>query len=112
MADNILYAGDQNPSITATIKDGAGNIVDLTPYTGGGLKKVELALRQEYDTANKWKAAAAVSGPAVNGQVVYALASSDLTVTPGVYRGQWILTNATGQPQHVDAGRFIVRKAY
>lgn len=111
MADNVLFVGDVAPSLPAVVKDGSGNIIDLTPYTGGGQKLVQLAFRQEYDTTNKFKATAVVVS-AIAGTVRYDESAGDLAVTPGMYRGQWILINATGGTQHVPAGRFQLQKAF
>jgi hypothetical protein len=85
VARAVLYVGDQQPSLPTTVKDSAGNVVNLTGYTG-----VTFALRQAYDTAN------------------------DLTtgIVPGVYEGQWTLADASSKPQHVDAGQFEIRKGF
>lgn len=107
MARSILYVGDQQPSLPATIKDAAGNVVNLTGYTG-----VLFALRQAYDTANKFEANGVIVTPST-GAVRYDLGASDLTgLTPGVYVGQWTLLDATSKPQHVAAGEFEVRTGY
>lgn len=107
MARSILYVGDQQPSLPATIKDSSGNVVNLTGYTG-----VMFALRPAYATANAFKAAAVIVSPTA-GTVRYDLGSSDLAaLTPGVYVGQWILTDAASKPQHVYAGEFEVREGY
>jgi len=107
MARAVLYVGDQQPSLPATIKDSAGNVVNLTGYSG-----VTFALRAAYDTANKFKTAGVIVTPA-SGTVRYDLATNDLAaLTPGVYVGQWTLTDGSGKPQHVYAGEFEVREGY
>lgn len=107
MARSILYVGDQQPSLPATIRDASGNVVNLTGYTG-----VTFAMRQAYDTTNKWETAGTIVTPA-SGTVRYDLAAGDLaTLVPGVYVGQWTLTDASSKPQHVAAGEFEVRTGY
>jgi hypothetical protein len=105
MARSILYVGDQQPSLPTTVKDASGNAVNLTGYTG-----VQFAFWQEADTVNKFKAAGTIVTPAA-GSIRYDLATNDLTtgITPGVYNGQWVLSDASSKPQHVDAGQFEVR---
>lgn len=109
MARSILYVGDQQPSLPTTVKDASGNIVDLTGYSG-----VTFALRQAYDTTNKFKASGVFVGLRTAGTIRYDLAANDLTtgITPGVYEAQWTLLDATAKPQHVDAGQFEVRKGF
>lgn len=107
MARSILYVGDQQPSLPAIIKDAGGNVVNLTGYTG-----VLFALRQAFDTANKFETNGVIVTPSA-GSVRYDLGASDLSgLTPGVYVGQWTLLDATSKPQHVAAGEFEVRTAY
>jgi hypothetical protein len=110
VARSILYVGDRAPSLPATIKTPppANTIVDLTGYTG-----VTFALRQAYDTANKFETAAVIVAPATGGNVRYDLGTNDLVgLVPGVYVGQWTLTDGSGRPQHVSAGEFEVRNGY
>ena len=107
MARSILYVGDQQPSLPTTVKDASGNVVNLTGYTG-----VSFALRQAYDTANKFKSAGVIVTPAA-GTIRYDLGTNDLTgLTPGVYEAQWVLSDASSKPQHVDAGQFEIRKGF
>lgn len=107
MARAILYVGDKQPSLPATIKDSSGNVVNLTGYTG-----VNFTLRQAYDTTNKFSAAGVIVTPA-SGTVRYDLAANDLTgLTPGIYEGQWTLLDASAKPQHVDAGQFELRTGF
>jgi hypothetical protein len=107
MARSILYVGDQAPSLPAIVKDGNQNVVNLTGYTS-----VTFAMRQAYDTANKWETVAVVVSAAA-GSVRYDLGAGDLaTLVPGVYVGQWTLFDASSRPQHVAAGEFEVRKGY
>lgn len=108
MSRSILYVGDRAPSLPAIIKDRSGNVVDLTGYTG-----VTFALRQAYDTANKFETAAVIVAPNTNGAVRYDLGVNDLVgLTPGVYVGQWTLSDASNRPQHVAAGEFEVRTGF
>jgi hypothetical protein len=108
MSRSILYTGDQAPSLPAIIKDPTGTVVNLTGYTG-----VTFALRQAYDTVNKFETAAVIVAPNTNGTVRYDLGVNDLaTLVPGVYVGQWTLTDGSSRPQHVDAGEFEVRQGY
>ena len=108
MARNILYVGDQAPSLPAVIKDGSNNVIDLTGYLS-----VSFAMRQAYDSANKWETSAVFVAPRTAGTVRYDLAAGDLaTLTPGVYVGQWTLVDASSRPQHVAAGEFEVRAGY
>lgn len=108
MARGVLYTTDQLPTLPATVTDSSGDVMDLTPFT-----KVEFALRAAFDTTNSFKAVGDINSPATNGSVTYTLGSSDLaTVTPGIYVGQWILTESGGAKQHVDAGEFEVRTGY
>jgi hypothetical protein len=105
-----LYVGDRAPSLPAVIKGPppANAVVDLTGYTG-----VTFALRQAYDTANKFETAAVIVAPATSGTVRYDLGVNDLVgLTPGVYVGQWTLTDGSSRPQHVDAGEFEVRAGF
>lgn len=107
MARSVLYVGDQQPSLPAIIKDAANNAVNLTGYTG-----VLFALRQAFDTTNKFETAAVIVTPST-GSVRYDLGASDLSgLVPGVYVGQWTLLDATSKPQHVAAGEFEVRAGY
>jgi hypothetical protein len=107
MSRSILYTGDQAPSLPAIVKDPAGGVVNLTGYTG-----VTFALRQAYDTVNKFETAAVIVAPNTNGTVRYDLGATDLNVVPGVYVGQWTLSDGSSRPQHVDAGEFEVRTGY
>lgn len=107
MARSILYVGDQDPAFTAVVTDASGVVINLTGYTG-----VTFALRQAYDSANKFKTAGTIVTPAA-GTVSYTLSPTDIsTLTPGVYVGQWTLTDGASKPQHVDAGQFEVRAGY
>ena len=107
MARSVLYVGDQQPSLPAIIKDPTGSAVNLTGYTG-----VLFALRQAYDTTNKFETAGVIVSAAA-GSVRYDLGASDLSgLTPGVYVGQWTLLDASSKPQHVDAGEFEVRTGF
>lgn len=107
MARSVLYVGDQQPSLPATISDSTGAAVDLTGYTS-----VTFALRQAYDTVNKFEAAGVIVTPST-GSVRYDIGSSDLaSLVPGVYVGQWTLLDALAKPQHVDAGEFEVRSGF
>ena len=103
MARNVLYVGDTLPIIPATIKDGSGNVIDLTSYT------VKFSLRQWYAASNTFgpNPGTVVNGPL--GQVTYTLGTNDLAgLTPGIYFGQWTLTTGATS-MHVDAGEFEVR---
>jgi hypothetical protein len=107
MARAVLYVGDKQPSLPATVKDSAGNVINLTGYTG-----VTFAFRQAYATANTFSAAGVIVTPSA-GTVRYDLGSTDLAaLTPGVYLGQWTLSDASSKPQHVDAGEFELRTAF
>jgi len=107
LARSVLYVGDQQPSLPAIIKDPSGSVVNLTGYTG-----VLFALRQAYDTTNKFETNGVIVTPSA-GAVRYDLGSSDLAaLVPGVYVGQWTLLDATSKPQHVDAGEFEVRTGF
>lgn len=107
MARAILYVGDQQPSLPTIVKDSLGSAVNLTGYTS-----VLFALRQAYDTANKFESAGVIVTPGT-GSIRYDLGTSDLTgLTPGVYVGQWTLLDATSKPQHVDAGEFELRVGF
>lgn len=108
MARNILYVGDQQPSLPTVVRDQAGNIINLTGYTS-----VQYALRQAYDTVNKFKASGVIVTPAA-GTIRYDLGTNDLTtgITPGVYEQEWVLFDASSKPQHVDAGQAEIRKAF
>lgn len=107
MARSILYVGDQDPSLPAQVTDASGDVINLTGYLG-----VEFAMREAYGTANLWKTSAVIVTPAT-GIIRYDLAPTDLVgVTPGVYDGQWILTDAAGKPQHVYAGQFEVHEGF
>jgi len=110
VARSILYTtstGDKQPSLPATIRDGLGNIINLTGYTS-----VSFSLRQAYATANTFSAAGVIVTPNL-GAVRYDLGATDLvSLTPGVYVGQWTLFDATSKPQHVDAGEFEIRTGF
>jgi hypothetical protein len=108
MARSVLYMGDQQPSLPTTVKDGSGNTVNLTGYNS-----VLFALRQAYDTANKFEAAGVIVTPSA-GTIRYDLAANDLTtgIIPGVYDGQWTLLDASTKPQHVDAGQFLIKTGF
>lgn len=81
--------------------------MDLTGYAS-----VSFAMRQAYDTANKWETAGVIVTPSA-GTVRYDLAAGDLaTLTPGVYVGQWTLVDSASKPQHVAAGEFEVRAGF
>jgi hypothetical protein len=105
MARNILYIGDRNPSLYATLKDGSGAVINLTGHT------VQFALRREYATVNAFKGTAISTTP-TTGIARYDFGTSDLVgLVPGVYWGQWIDTDAGGKPEHISAGGFELRKA-
>lgn len=108
MARSILYVTDQQPSLPTTVRDASQNVVNLTGYTG-----VTFALREAYDTANKFEASGVIVTPA-SGAIRYDLGANDLTtgIVPAVYEGQWTLLDASAKPQHVDAGQFEVRKGF
>ena len=107
MARSILYVGDQDPSLPAVVKDSSGNVQNLTGYTS-----VSFALRQAYDTANKFKTTAVIVTPST-GSIRYDLGATDLTsLVPGVYEGQWVLFDAAAKPQHIDAGQFEIRPGF
>jgi hypothetical protein len=107
MARAVLYVGDKQPSLPATVKDSAGTVINLTGYTG-----VTFALRPAYSTTNSFSSAGVIVTPA-SGTVRYDLGATDLAgLTPGVYLGQWTLSDASSKPQHVDAGEFEVRTAF
>ena len=107
MARSILYVGDQDPSMPTQVRDSAGTILNLTGYLS-----VLFALRQAYDTANKFETAGVIVTPST-GSIRYDFATNDLaTLTPGVYVGQWTLFDAANKPQHVDAGEFELRVGF
>lgn len=106
MATNILYVGDRNPSLTATLTDGSGVAINLTGFT------VQFALRQAYATSNLFKSSATVVTPAA-GTVRYDFAANDLATAPvGVYNGEWIATDGSSRAEHISAGAFEVRKGF
>ena len=108
MAASTLYVGDQNPTLPATVKDGNGNVMDLTGYLS-----VTFALAYAYGTTTLFKAAGAFVSPRTSGGVTYALGALDLSgALPGRYVGQWILVDSNSKPQHLDAGLFDVKVGY
>lgn len=107
MARAVLYVADKQPSLPTVVKDSLGAVVNLTGYTG-----VTFSFRQAYDSANKFSAAGVIVSAAA-GSIRYDLGATDLAgLTPGIYVGQWTLSDATSKPQHVDAGQFEVRAGY
>jgi hypothetical protein len=108
LAASVLYVGDQDPSLPTIVKDGSGNVMDLTGYLS-----VMFALALAYGTTTVFKAAAVFVAPRTAGTIRYDLGANDLSgILPGRYVGQWVLVDSNSKPQHVDAGLFDVRVGY
>lgn len=115
MARPILYIGDVNPTLTATLYDGAGAPLDINPtiYT------LKFACRLEFDVANAFGPNAAAilqvgtgqTGTNI-GEVEYQPGPQDMAAfVPGIYFGQWIVYDLSLNPMHVSALQFEVMKA-
>lgn len=115
MSRPIIYIGDRNPIITATLYDGSGNPLDIDP----GSHTVKFAARLEFDAGNALGPLTGTinqisSGNTAQnkGQVQYVFGSGDLAgFIPGIYWSQWIVYDASLNPMHVSAGQFECRKA-
>jgi hypothetical protein len=108
VAANVIFVGDQNPSLPAIVKDASGNVIDLTGYLA-----VTFALAIAYDSVATVRAVGVFVNPRTAGTIRYDWGASDLTgLTPGRFVGQWILNDASNKPQHVPAGLFDVQVGY
>ena len=106
MSRDVLYQNDTLQTITAPILHPDGTPQDLT-----GLR-VKFALRGEYDTINAFGPNDGIVSNTTTGEVSYQVSAGDLlALTPGVYRGQWILIDNNQASVHVDAGQFEVRSS-
>lgn len=106
MARIPVYIGDRLPTQTATITKDDGSPEDLTGAT------IEFAAWGEYETAKLFKAAAALNGTAVSGQVRYDPGVNDVpsNASPGVYDVFWLIT-ISGKVMTVPAGQWELKKA-
>lgn len=91
MVDFTIKTGNVLPLLTATLKDDAGVAADLT--------NASVAFRMRNltdDTVKVNSASAAVVGTPTAGNVAYTWQAGD-TDTPGIYRGEWLVTFSGGR---------------
>ena len=94
---------DTSPSIQATLKDGAGTVVDLTSAT------VKFLMATKAASAYKVNANATIVGAATNGVVKYSFSATD-TDTAGTFDASFRVTFASGLVETVpNAGRITVQ---
>ena len=104
MSRDILYVNDTLQTITANITKPDGSPQDMTGIS------VSFALREEYATTNTFGPNTGNVDNAATAAVSYTCSPTDLrNITPGVFRGSWILQDNSGNILHVDAGQFGIR---
>ncbi len=104
MSRDILYVNDSLQTITANITQPDGTPQDLSGLT------VRFALREEYAATNSFGPNDGTVENNTTAAVSYTCQPSDLqNISPGTYRGQWLLTDTNGNVLHVDAGQFEIR---
>ena len=94
-----IKKGDTSPALKVTVKDGAGNIIDLTNATA------QLRLLDSLGTQVFLKDATVLS-PGTNGQVQYSWGASD-TVTAGEFIGDFKITLSGGSKISVPSDDYI-----
>lgn len=100
VTDYVIKTGDRAPNITATCKDGSGNVVDLTGATA------RFVMINNETGVVKVAAAATISNP-TGGVVTYAWEATD-TDTAGLYDGEFEVTFSGGIVQTFPNDRQIV----
>ena len=102
--DFVIKKGDRLSVLTATLKDSAGNAVDLTGAT------VKLLMKEIGGAALKVNAAGTVDPDQVNnkGKVSYAWAAVD-TDTPGTYEAEWEVTLSGKQQSFPNDSYLVIR---
>lgn len=106
LARQVWYAGASLPSITATLRDDAGD-----PIAYGGTETVEFLARSEYGVDLFRLSGSFVSGGG-DGRVVFNPATTTLPAdTPlGVYDLFWAIS-LSGKTEYIPAGQFEVQAA-
>ena len=84
-----IKQGDTTPALKATLKDGDGNVINLTDAS------VRFHMRAIDATSSTVDAEGSVVSPATGGVVQYAWASGD-TATAGMYSAEFEITYGDG----------------
>lgn len=95
----VLKKGDRRPSATATAKDAAKVVIDLTGATAK-------FIMFDWNAVVKVNAAATILTPATDGKLQYDWVAAD-TDTVGAYRAEFEVTFSDGKKMTVPNDSFI-----
>lgn len=98
MSSIVIKKGDRRPAVTATAKDAAGAVIDLTGATAK-------FLMMDWDGVVKVNATATITNP-TGGQLQYDWVSAD-TDMPGAYRAEFEVTFSDGKKMTVPNDSYI-----
>jgi hypothetical protein len=99
VADVVMKTGDTAPSLTSTLRDGDGVVVNLTGAT------VKLLMRKVGSRLTKVNAAAVVVSPS-GGTVRYDWVAADVDEA-GMYDAEWEVTFTGGAKESFPNGRHL-----
>lgn len=99
MGSVVVKKGDRRPAVTATAKDAAGVVIDLTGATAK-------FIMFDWNGLVKVNAAATILAPATDGKLQYDWVAAD-TDTAGAYRAEFEVTFSDGKKMTVPNADFI-----